>query len=501
MKKQAKVILLGTIIVGLVLGGLYYYLNKNKPLSKEDLKDYNLIIVVSDALRWDVLGCYGGNAQTPNIDWLASRGVLFENAYSTAPTTLPASVSMFTGNYSRVYGILLGDKADKPNRRYCFYVNDNDKLFGEMLSELGYQVMMDVENPLAKRSNNLQGFKEFRRFGQMKKEEAELVKKRTGIGSPKDYRYGRLYDLLHYLLTLSKKQKFFILKWFLDPHGTYNPPEKYKKKISIDKSRLTKKESFYSQSYVKDFKKALRKKNLTEYEIYYIKELYKAEVEFIDERVGLIIEALKQGGILEKTIIVFTSDHGELFGEHGRLGHGFDYYENLVHIPLIISGPGVLSGKRDKTFISLLDLIATLVDLMGQRSSSGMQGTSYCQLLQGGAVENRTLYFDRIANDLTQRNDSDAVMMDGYKLIWNWDKEKRTYHFKLYNIIDDPKELKDIYPKKPQILPKMLKALMDLRKENRTRLKHNIEKIDKNVNLDKEFKKTIKELKTMGYID
>ena len=80
-----------------------------KIVTQNRSKRYNVVLIVSDALRIDVLGCYGGDAKTPNINWLAAKGALFKNAYSTAPTTLPSSISMFTGNYSMTYGIVLDE--------------------------------------------------------------------------------------------------------------------------------------------------------------------------------------------------------------------------------------------------------------------------------------------------------------------------------------------------------------------------------------------------------
>ena len=106
---------------------------------------------------------------------------------------------------------------------------------------------MDIENPLASTSNNLQGFKKFRNMEKMDQKEIEYVEKVIeikNIGFNKNpifsSKYDRIYDLLNYLLTIPKSQRFFIIKWFFDPHAPYNPPKKFRNKIKIDESKLHK---------------------------------------------------------------------------------------------------------------------------------------------------------------------------------------------------------------------------------------------------------------------
>ncbi len=501
--KKAVVTLAGITIAAAAVFCFFFLFNGNPPV-----KNYNVVILVSDALRADVLGCYGGDAKTPNIDWLAEQGVLFENAYSTAPCTMPASVSMMTGNYSRAYGYTLKDEHKDRSIKYSFYVNNSETLLGEVLKGLGFDVKMDVENDIASRSNNLQGLEPFRKFGEMSKEETARVENITWPqfnGRPwkqkegGEREYARMYDLLHYLLTVPEDQNFFLLKWFHDPHGNFDPPGKYRKRIPLVPSKLAREEQFYSDSPLKVLRKLHREGKLSEYELSYMKALYKAEVEFVDDRVGDIINALKHRGLMEKTILVFTSDHGELFGEHGRMGHGHDFYETLVNIPLIFVGPGLPKGKREKTVVSHLDFTPTLQEMLGVEYNSNMQGKSYSTLLYGGSIPDRIAYFDVVTNNLETKNlNVDALLMKGYKLVRQ--KRKKQPEFVLYNLAADPGETKNLTEKKTRLFKKMFKKIMDLRKENGARLKQNLEKIEKNVNLTEEWKKTITQLKALGYL-
>ncbi|MCK5618807.1 MAG: sulfatase-like hydrolase/transferase, partial [Candidatus Krumholzibacteria bacterium] len=111
-------------------------------------------MIVSDALRQDVLGCYGGDARTPNLDWLAKNGVLFENAYSTSPWTAPSAVSMFTGNYATTYGCSPHAKTRRPGP-IRIYVPRSEHLFVEALNQDGYVTAMKIENVNASMHNNL----------------------------------------------------------------------------------------------------------------------------------------------------------------------------------------------------------------------------------------------------------------------------------------------------------------------------------------------------------
>jgi arylsulfatase A-like enzyme len=310
--------------------------------------------------------------------------------------------------------------------------------------------------------------------------------------------YWRMYDLLYYLLTVPEDQHFYILKWFLDPHAPYDPAEKFKDNIAVDPARLPEKPGFYTDSLVKELRKVNEERPLSGYELHYLRTLYKSEVESIDERVGYMIKALENRGLLDKTVIIFTSDHGELFGEHGGIAHGEYFYEPLVNIPLIISGPGIARGKREKSLVSHLDLMPTIKDLAGVNYVDHMKGKSYKALLKEGPSRDRVLYFDRISSDITRSPEADALIMNQYKLII--DKKEGRYVPELYNIREDPGETRDISDENKPLLSEMFKKILEFRKDNQLRLKQNAAKIGKGINLEKETQKTREQLKSLGYL-
>ncbi len=502
MTGQKKLVIL-TIAVVLIL--LYMFsVNCSK---KKNTENYNVVLIVADALRSDVLGCYGGDASTPNIDRLAKSGVLFENAYSTAPSTLPSAVAMFSGNYSGSYGrINKESRRNKKRNQIAFYVNDNETLLAEVLKDRSYDVLLELENQIAGLSNNLQGFSIFRKnLSRKNKAGINLVENTTGIRSYHPGRkgesgsnpfYNRMYTFLHYLLTVPREQNFFVMKWIMDPHGPYNPIEKFKKRITIDPTILPRDESFYTGG-IKAIYSLFRKNMVSNTEIEYIKSLYIAEVESVDERIGYIIKALKHRGLLDNTIIVFTSDHGELFGEHGLLGHGQIHCEELLHVPLIFAGPGIPKSKREKNVISNLDLMPTLKDLLGIEYDNDMMGKSYSALFSGGKIPDRILFFNEAAN-IIEKKDKSTLLMDGYKLVVT--KMKSSLSYELFNLTSDPSELKNVSMENQTVLKKMLKEFIEVKKEIDLRLKKNINQIDKKVNFDEKWLKAKKELETLGYL-
>jgi len=459
----------------------------------------NILLIVSDALRADILGCYGGLAQTPHLDSLAAAGVLFENAYSTAPATMASSVSMFTGNYSSAYTLLESEGSGSMD--FLSYVGDAELLLGEALLEAGYDVRRDIENRLAINTNALQGFEPLRHYPDLTAAEIEHVEQTVGLVVSEKYKrnrtlteYARLYGLLHYLLTLSGDTPFFLVKWIFDPHDPYDPVPEFRDRIEFDTSQLPRDPEYYHRLDPPNMKR------LTPAENEYIQALYRAEVESVDDRVGYILAALRAGGLESQTVVVFTSDHGDMFGAHGHYGHGGAYWDPLLHIPLIYAGPGIDSDARVSPFVSHLDLSPTLEQLARIDFPDAYLGQSYLPLLEGGSVADRVLYFDRISNLLNRKNMSqDAMLADHFKLVVAG--SPRNPRFKLYDLAEDPGELAELGNSRSELLERLFAELQRIRAENQTRLVKNTDAIADDVDLESVSEETRKQLRALGYVD
>jgi arylsulfatase A-like enzyme len=472
------------------------FFTTRKKITQDPQKKYNVILIVSDALRFDVLGCNGGEASTPNINWLAENGICFQNAYSTSPWTTPSAVSMFTGNHARVYqiGIRKIFKKKIEVKKIAYLVPDSALILPEVLKKLNYDTILQINNPNAWVSNNLQGFQDIENFKTVSNKRRRFIEKKTGIREH-NHTYRMLYPTLDYFLKNDGKN-FFALIWITDPHAPYDPISKYRNNITIDKTELPREPEYYQK--IGSFH-TWENKKITEIENDYIKKLYIAEVESVDERVGYIIKALKYKNLLKNTLIIFTSDHGESFGEHGIYDHGTSYYEELVHIPLIYFGPGLLKNSKIHTPVSNLDLIPTIKDLLGVKYQCQFQGKSYHTLLRGKTIIPRMLFIeglDRFGS--IKRDFIDCLILKKLKL-FTFKKNR----FELYNLSRDFHEMKNLAKFNQNTVKKLYKYILKQRKENEILRKKNLKHSPGNqiiIENREEWKKWKKTLKTLGYV-
>lgn len=228
--------------------------SSQSPLDQQSSKKFNVILVVADALRYDALGHNGGAASTPHIDRLARDGVTFTRAYSTAPCTMPSSVSMFTGNYSMAYSVIPARTGKgTTNWNYFFHIPSIEPLLRKSLNQLNYQICMSIENPNASGSNNLQEFIVLPKISALSGTDITHVEKITGIENLNWDQNGRIssryddsYGMLNFLLQPKSADNFFVVKWFADPHSPYNPPEKFKSGFSLSAENLPQEETVYT---------------------------------------------------------------------------------------------------------------------------------------------------------------------------------------------------------------------------------------------------------------
>lgn len=296
----------------------------------------NVLLITIDTLRADRLSCYGHPAPTsPNIDAIARQGYLFERCYATSSWTLPSVMSIHTGLYPFHHGVEWVDNklpADAPT-------------LAEILKAEGYETGA-VESSLFLQS--LFGFgRGFDRYME------KPISDHRAISSP-----SLTERVIEWLQRHSNKPFFFWIH-YLDPHYDYLyhpeaerfvrgiPPEALSKEYSIIELKNTR----YS---------------LSPEEYGYQNRLYDGEIFFMDRHVGRLVDFLKASGRWEDTLVIVTSDHGEMLGEHGALGHTESFYEEILRVPLIIKPPRVLrQGKRIEEVATIADVLPTIAGILG----------------------------------------------------------------------------------------------------------------------------------------
>jgi arylsulfatase A-like enzyme len=298
--------------------------------------------------------------------------------------------------------------------------------------------------------------------------------------------FKKSFPVLMDLLLMPPEDNFFIVHWIIDPHIPFRPIDKFKSRIMVDQSKLSKNPKLYETAHGKQ-------QDYNEDEKKYILDLYKAEVAAVDERIGFTIKMLKHTNLLDNTYVVFTSDHGELFGEHDFYGHAIYFYEGLIKVPLIIAGPGLEKGKRIQSRVSNLDLMPTMKELLHVEYEDSMQGRSYLPLLFGMSWREEYLFFD----DVREHEQIDALIEDGFKLICLKDQK-----FELYDLSKDPSEQHNLAPEHPQRVEAMHHKIMAIRKINASRRDQNIAAIADNINKrsSREQQILLQRLKSLGYV-
>ncbi|MDY0296433.1 MAG: sulfatase [Acidobacteriota bacterium] len=462
----------------------------------------NLVIIVSDALRRDMLGCYGGEVKTPHIDRLAREGTLFENAYSTAPCTMPSAVSMLTGCYARTFTFdtrqVRRQDRDGTKRSYFFRVGDGIRLLAEALREKGFVTRAAVENGLVQQCNLLQGYRIITAESPLSETSRLRLTNELGFVERNDA-YARQAVMLDFLLTVPENQPFAALIWIYDPHGPYDPAPEFRCTIPINAADLPRPESFYTTAKQRELRNMLQAGELSPQEVLFLRRLYQAEIASMDERVGYVLKALEKNGRIDETLIVFASDHGESLGEHLHFGHALAVYQELIRVPLIFRGPGIPRGKKESTIVSHLDLSPTLRELMVENAPEQTQGTSYAGLFRGREISRRFLYFDWFSNALNKNwIGVDAALDMPFKLIAKRGQGK--LDFTLHDLARDPGEELNLAQELNQEVKRIFARIYRLRKENQRLMHRHVRLLEGNIDTEKEIQEATKLLKSLGYL-
>jgi len=455
----------------------------------------NLLFIMTDQQRFDALS-YAGNKilHTPHMDRLAREGVWFENAYTQCAVCGPARAAMLTGYTVANNKVVTNKKAFLPEEAGIMPM----KTYDEILSENGYECEYygKWHSPIfrAKSYNNPvtmagihktelgPGHKEAYMqylnplYPDRELKEGELkdtLTDRPYIPYPLDKRFDlkkkgkdpnikvgqsdihgvtkipakyhmpafEAGEALHALEEL-KDKPFSITCSFHHPHPPYlatekyikmYPPEKMVPPVSID-------DDMADSPYL-NMKKNTRKDYSDPTKIRYFISEYYALVKEVDDQVGQLLDKLDELGLTDNTMVIFTSDHGEMLGSHGMKGK-FCFYEESSHVPMMIRFPGrIKPGTKVKAPVSNMDLFATILDYLDMPDHPS-DGSSLRGLIEGTVNEDDTYVVTEWLSDL-QGKPSHMVLKGGWKLM-RPDPSAKKAKMALYNLNDDPPELKNL---------------------------------------------------------
>jgi arylsulfatase A-like enzyme len=229
-----------------------------------------------------------------------------------------------------------------------------------------------------------------------------------------------------------RREQFFLWVHLFDPHGPYDPPRRYRTGLARDAAGPWR--EYPPRPAPSDDELA----NIPFDRQQMARDLYRGEIAYVDRAVGKILDELDRLELTEDTIVVFTSDHGEEMYDHGKRGHGFSLYEELLHIPLVLAGPGIASGRKE-TPVSTIHLIPTLADFMGIGPQPDWSGQSLRAVLRGDDAADVPAYCFASGTDW-KTYPQEAVIAGERKLIRAVGSDERQY----YDLAGDPREQSDL---------------------------------------------------------
>jgi len=435
----------------------------------------DVVLVVVDTLRADAIADPAGRVDTPNIDALAADGVVFPNAFSHAPITLPSHTALFSSRPPFETGVTNNGQE----------VDEHLPLLAEWMSDHGYATRAVISLGtlhIGGKSSVERGFDRYD-VGFWRMDQGDEVMTRVGP----------------HLDALAGSRPFFLFAHFSDPHEPYNahgtvrhearvrldgdelatlgtsdmslwkhplelPPGAHELVVEsedefvvrwagvvVDERELP--SEWLEADRLQPTKTArIRIRQASEAPVQaelrlWINDVvpqaervarYRLEVEYVDRWVGLLIDELKARGLYEDTLIVFTSDHGEALGERGHMGHIQSVYDEQIHVPLIVKGPAsdprsAELARHGDELAPLVDVTPTILELAGIPPLPDQRGKS---LLQGGSGI-------LVAETHAPQAKRDSVCMrdDRFKLIYDPEDDR----FELYDLREDPGETRDVW--------------------------------------------------------
>jgi len=450
----------------------------------DSVKKVNILFIMGDQHRGDCIGAAGANwLTTPHLDRLAKEGVLFENAYASVPSCLPARTSILTGMSPWQSG-QLGYKpipdyqyempkmfSDAGYRTHAVGKNH----FSPMRHKHGYQTVELEEAWYTSRKGIHASTPEKRKLPFTDEEKCDYTRwfekqmpginlNKSGLGYT-DHRGGVTFPFadklhpthwtadraIHFLDTYKGDEPWLLKVSFQRPHPPFDPPKRWLehyKNIKIPKAKV----GDWAEEKYGDAMGSLEKSpsstsgNFPEKEIEASRRTYYAAISFVDEQIGRILEALENRGELENTLIIYTADHGDMMGDH-HMWRKCRAYEGSARIPMLLRWPENLTldtkrGQIKSELVELRDVLPTFLDVTGMQKPQIMDGTSILNILRD---KHWRAILDLEHSQIYEDDNAWTALTDGkYKYIYF----TLTGHQQLFDLQNDPHEMNDLASKK-----------------------------------------------------
>ena len=409
----------------------------------------NVVILCIDTLRADHVGAYGYERETtPFVDGLASGGAVFENAYAHSNWTVPSTASLLTSLYPSEHGAgiegevrLLGESTP------VLQIRDKVETLATHLRRAGFRTGLFSANPFL--------------FGRFKQDfdAAEVARRNATELTSSALRW----------LDQAGSDRFFLYLQYMDLHQPLEPPPPFFDLFEVEEGGVRGREhTDWSFGGVKD-QRDLEDPSFRRYRAHRV-ALYDGALRYIDEEIRRLYRRLEETGRARQTLLVITSDHGEEFWDHALaehasgddprgywgIGHGHTMFEELLRVPLILHGPGVVGNRRVACIGRQIDVVPTALDLLGVARPPGLRGRSLASLLaESSESKDCPAAVPVIAESPAYGPDSKAVIWKGRKLIVRGKGEEL-----LFDLRQDPGESRNLAGSHPD-LAAALRAILE----------------------------------------
>lgn len=438
----------------------------------------NVLFIHTDQHRFDYLGCAGAEfLNTPNLDRLAGRGVRFTHCTTNSPVCAPARIGLAAGMQPSRLGAL-DNHAFLPFSARTYY---------QRLRDNGYRVgcigKLDLAKPISYNGRHGDRPRVFG-WGFTHPEEAE-GKMHAGNRSTPQGPYGfylqerGLYDRFHQDYMARARNDWTLSAWdsvlatehfedayigrraarwirsvpddfpwhyfvsFVGPHDPFDPPTEY---ADVYRSAQVPPPIHDEGKGKPRAVQERMKPHATPEQIEVTRRQYCAAIQLIDDQVGLILDALQERGALATTYVVFSSDHGEMLGDHGLYTKSVAY-EASLRVPLLVAGPGIEGGRVSDALSELIDINPTICELAGLPPQNNIDALSFAPVLRGDRDDHR-------AETVTALRHFRAVRTRRYKLIENYGDVTE-----LYDLHEDPAELNNVAEDAPDTVRELRRRL------------------------------------------
>ena len=479
--RSIRAVALFSLVSILFLNGVVFFFRTI--LQKHLTHQPNVIFILSDALRADHLGCYGYPRPTsPFLDRFSEKSVLFTECISQGSATFPSLLCLLTSKYaSSLFAFTL-------DRRISF-LSPGEMTLAEFLFEKGYVTAAISSSPIVQerssrhtRGGFAQGFFYF--DGSPGREEKWNWRSAEEVNQ----------KAIHWLRRNSRK-RFFLYLHYMEPHDVYHSPEPYNSLFSKDSEKGAGRPG--NPVPLWDRIRKGEEVNPAREELQGLIDHYDGEIRYLDTQIEILFSHLEKLGLLENSLIIFTSDHGEAFFEHGEVRHGYGLHQEQIHVPLLVYGPmaGFQGRKVSQFLVQGIDILPTVLDSVGMKKTEGVDGRSLRALLSGGNISWRTYALSE-----SPYVDQKALLTKEWKYIHDFgggfEKKGPKSRFRenqLYHLESDPQESKNVITLYPERVHEMYSKIFSLLSvPEKERILHK-----KSIPLGIEEKET---LKSLGYL-